>query len=179
VLNARGVLATVATAGFWPVFACAAEFPSLADSEPHGQRAPIQSSTGVRADARSSGLKLGRYSLAFVPPPGAPDIHPVSEPAYSAHDGWRYGYERATGESRLDEYRYGLAPRSDSVYARSFAPSAVPPRAGWGWSGRLGPLRWLGDAEGDLQLRVGGRLPGQPQTSGLGSIHVAFHYTFE
>lgn len=168
------MLATMATAGLWPVLACAAEFPSPADSDHPASRATLQSSTAVR----SPGFKPGRYALASLPPAEAREA-PLSEPAYGSQDRLRFGYERATGEFRLDEYRYGLAARNENGLARSFVISNVPPRLGWGWSGRLGPLRWLGDADGDVQLRLGGRLPGQPQMSGMGSINIAFHYTFE
>lgn len=174
-LNARTMLAAVVTASLWPVadaYAADISTSSISDLNPQQQRAP-QQSLGVRApegrspEGRSLGLRLGRYGL-----PSLTAIDSVfSEPAD------RYGYERAPGDARADELRSLVEPGID---LSRYAPAAVPPKLGWGWSGRLGPLRWLGplDGEGETRLRLGGRVSGQPQMSGS-RINIGIHYTFE
>lgn len=60
-------------------------------------------------------------------------------------------------------------------------PTTGAPRGGWSFSGRAGPFRWLTplSGEGETKLRLGGRLPGQPRTPGLGNFSMSVHYDFD
>ena len=82
---------------------------------------------------------------------------------------------------RHDNHHYGLASGSAPAGALNLAPSSAAARTGWGFSGRVGPVRWLTplDGEGETKMRFGGRLPGQPRLPGTGNFSVSIHYAFE
>lgn len=79
-----------------------------------------------------------------------------------------------------DDFRYGLASRGAIEPALKWSADTSASRAGWHFSGRLGPMRWLTplDGEGEAKIRFGGRLPGQPRMPGMGRFNVGIHYNF-
>ncbi len=135
-------------------------------------------SVGIRSEGRSPGLRLGRYAMSVLDP----EDNEAPRGVFSASAGLGdYRYDRwAAGGSRPEDYRYGLA-RSAIESALKVAPTSVMNRVGWGWSGRVGPMRWLGpiDGEGGETLLRLGRVPGQPRIQAGGKFNVGVHYTFE
>jgi hypothetical protein len=192
----KAALVGIAMTGFTPVPAVyAAELASLALPEAFGtaqaHRAPSANvapaaiaapapvavpsqSGGIRSEARSIGLRIGRYAMSVLDPEDVDAPRAV----FSAGVG-DYRYDRwAAGGSHPEDYRYGL---SGIESALRVAPTSVMNRVGWGWSGRVGPVRWLGpiDGEGGETLLRLGRVPGQPSIQAGGKIRVGIHYTFE
>jgi hypothetical protein len=187
-LRHQAALVTVAIAGFWPALeACPAELVALVPAEtpghPQSQSAPVQPpSHAIRPDVRSASLKIDRSAIAS-PRPSANlgRYRAATEPALSAPaDGSRPWYERAVAaESSLDDLRE--AHSSQTGIELKLAPSSVMLKTGWNWSGRIGPVRWLGPLDidsGETKLRLG-RVEGQPRPAGLGKFNVSIHYTFE
>jgi hypothetical protein len=82
---------------------------------------------------------------------------------------------------RPDDLRFDFAQRPASDTTLMLSPVVSAPRAGWAVSGRVGPLRWLTPVagEGELAMRLGARVPGQPHTPGMGNLNINVHYTFE
>lgn len=158
-------------AGFWPA-AYATEL-ALASSDPaaqSSQRAP--QSTGSRSAARA------RYALSSVSASPERDTRVRPTPG----EDYRYGIGYATlADSREDDFRFRLAEPLSSHPSLKLAPTSVMLRTGWAWSGRLGPVRWLGPIDGEggettLSLR---RVHGQPRMEGGGRLQISIHYTFE
>jgi hypothetical protein len=171
----RAALVSVVVAGLWPAGATvAADRTALAltDVDSRQFSSPIPGRSESRSAAR-------RYSFSLIAPADQ-DVRPLPAPS-AAPDLYRYNQDWAgTTDSRTDEPVYGLSDRAAVEPLRIAVPSLMN-RTGWSWSGRLGPLRWLGamDGEGNefmLSLR---RIPGQPRIEGAGRFHVGIHYTFE
>jgi hypothetical protein len=93
-----------------------------------------------------------------------------------------YTLDRSTPAPPSDDFRFDLAPyyMAPATGIR-FGSVVVPPRGGWSFSGRAGPVRWLTpiSGEGDTVLRFGGRVPGQPRAPGMGLFNMSLHYEFE
>ncbi len=132
---------------------------------------------GIRADVRSLGLAAARHDSSSLPPAVVREAPVLSEPLPSTGDGFRYGHD-AAGSSEED-FRHGISTRP--LPKLKIAPVSIMDRTGWSWSGRLGPVRWLGPLDGEggeLMLRVQ-KIPGAPRPAGLGRVHISIHYTFE
>jgi hypothetical protein len=114
-----------------------------------------------------------------------PGPAPVDQPASVAIDagppGLKYRLDAPAPAPRADDFRFDFAERPAPATALRLADAPGAPRTGWAFSGRAGPLRWLTplDSEGQTRLRLGGRLPNQPRTPGLGRFNVSVHYSFE
>ncbi len=69
---------------------------------------------------------------------------------------------------------------SDALLAPNFSSRHRVIEAGWHFSGRVGPLRWLTSLEGDgdTEMRFGGRVYGQPRMRGMGNFNVGINYNF-
>jgi hypothetical protein len=185
----KTAIATVVTTGLWPVAVPAAELAALAPSviqvplqtqralaEPLA--APEKSAEGIYVP-----LKFDRSTTAAAPSAARGWYRLAPEAAPSApSQGLRYENERpVAADARPEEQRYELSSYSGVASALKAAPTSVMNRPGWNWSGRVGPMRWLGPIDGEggeTTLRLG-RVPGQPRVSGLGKFHVVVHYTFE
>lgn len=188
------MLVLAVTASVWPVFAAyAADLAPRA--QPEAQASPTQqppseldlyrSAFGIRPEGRSAGLRL--------------DAEAASPP--SRHDEARHGYpvNLAIPSPRADDFRHktaigaaspaalpanlgtGYASPTAGGSALKLSRAPYAPKTGWEMSGRVGPLRWLSpiDGEGDAQLRLGGRVQGQPRMPGMGLFNVGIHYNFE
>jgi hypothetical protein len=163
-LRRRALLAAVVISGFGPA----------AQASDSSARVVF---AGIRADVRSLGLAAIRNESPSVPPPVVRDAPTLSEPLPSSGEGFRYGYDAAG--SRAEDSPQGIPARS--ALKLKAAPVSIMDRTGWSWSGRLGPVRWLGPLDGEsgeLMLRVQ-RIPGAPRPAGLGRLYVSIHYTFE
>lgn len=161
-LRGRALLGVVMIAGFGP--AAQAHEPTA--------RAVF---SGIRADVRALGLVAMRDESASLPPHVVRDAPVLSEPLPSTGHVFRYGYDAAGTQ----DLRQGISARA--ALKLKIAPVSIMDRTGWSWSGRLGPVRWLGPLDGEggeLMLRVQ-RIPGAPRPAGLGRLHVSIHYTFE
>ena len=79
------------------------------------------------------------------------------------------------------ESRFDFAQRPAPEAALRLSPVVSTLRAGWAFSGRMGPLRWLSpiDGEGETTMRLWGRIPEQPRTPGMGNFNIGLHYTFD
>ena len=133
--------------------------------------------TSIRADVRSLGLAAARHDSSDLPPHVVRDAPALSEPLPGTGHGFRYGHDAAA--IRVDDFRHGISARA--ALKLQVAPVSILNKTGWSWSGRAGPLRWLGpidDEGGELMLRLQ-RIPGAPRQAGLGRLHVGIHYTFE
>jgi len=136
------------------------------------------------------------YAAEATPPAPSPAIEsspssPAPEPAPSVPmeglpfdakpAGLTYKADVAAAAPRPDDFRFDLAHRQASEAPLRLSPVVSTPRTGWAFSGRMGPLRWLTpiDGEGETKMRLGGRLPGQPRTPGMGNLNISLHYTFE
>lgn len=133
------------------------------------------------ADAtRAAPTPVVKASLAVTPPPAAPVpsqvLHLDSRPA-----GLSFKVNEPAPALRPDDFRFGLADRSASTAALNLTPVINSARTGWHFSGRMGPLRWMTPlaGEGETTMRLGGRVPGQPGVSGMGTYHISLHYAFE
>lgn len=95
--------------------------------------------------------------------------------------GLRLKLDPPVDSSLPGDLRYDPADRGAAAPAVRFSPVAGAEKAGWHFSGRVGPLRWLTplDGEGDTKIRLGGRVSGQPRTPGMGIFSLGIHYTFE
>lgn len=181
-LHQRAALVSVVIAGFWPAGAVyAADLAALASSEIAVRQSPLRASVQPQSSgARPASFRPGRYAMASLSPAAERDSSAVSGASPSvAADGVRPG-RAAPGEYRLDESRDGLSTSAGIESGLALAASSLMNRTGWTWSGRLGPVRWLGplDGEGETMLRLR-RIPGQPRIQGVGRFHVGIHYTFE
>lgn len=80
-----------------------------------------------------------------------------------------------------EDFRFDFEQRPAPATTIRLFPAAGPPRGGWSFSGRAGPLRWLTpiSGEGETKLRFGGRVPGQPRTPGMGQLNMSVHYDFD
>jgi hypothetical protein len=173
----RAAWVSVVVAGFWPAgAACAAERTALALTE-SDSRHFSSSSVSARSEVRPGAAK--RYSFSMLAPADR-DARALPAPS-AAPDLYRYSQD-STGapDPRAEEGAYGLSDRAALEPLRIASPSLMN-RTGWSWSGRLGPLRWLGPVDGEpgefmLRLR---RIPGQPRIEGVGRFHIGIHYTFE
>lgn len=158
-------------AGFWP--AAYANELALNSPDPAAQSSqrgpqPIGSRSAARA----------RYALSSVSASSERETRARPAPA----EGYRYGIGYAAlAESRGEDSRFGLAEPLSSHPSLKLAPGSVMLRTGWTWSGRLGPVRWLGplDGEGGETLLSLRRVPGQPRMQGGGRLQISIHYTFE
>lgn len=189
----RAVLVSAITAGVWPVFAVYAADHTLRPQQEtpvipqqQAQTAPDlpHTFTGIRPESRAVGLKLDA------------DAAPLA----SRQDEARHGLpaNAAAPSARTEDFRHGALIEAASASSRpmntgtgysmaatgsrlnlSRAPYA--PKTGWEMSGRAGPLRWLSpiDGEGETQVRLGGRLEGQPRMPGMGLFNIGIHYNFE
>jgi len=118
-----------------------------------------------------------------------PDPAPAAAPSLTSQglrlnsppSGLNYKVDVPAPALRPDDFRFDLADRSASAAALKLTPVINSPRAGWHFSGRVGPLRWLTPLDGDgaTNLRFGERVPGQPRTPGMGIYNISVHYTFE
>jgi hypothetical protein len=163
-LRGRALLGVVMIAGFGP--AAQAHEPTA--------RAVF---TGIRADVRALGLVAMRDESPSLPPHVVRDAPVLSEPLPPTGHVFRYGYDVAG--DRPEDFRQGISARA--ALKLKVAPVSIMNRTGWNWSGRLGPVRWLGPLDGEggeLMLRLQ-RIPDAPRPAGLGRIHISIHYTFE
>lgn len=163
-LRGRALLVGVVIAGFGPAV--------------HANESVARAAfAGIRADVRSLGLAVARQDSSSLPPTLVRDAPALSEPLPSTADGFRYGHDATAGSE--GDFRQGISTRP--LPKLKIAPISIMNRTGWTWSGRLGPVRWLGplDGEGgDLTLRLQ-RIPGAPRPEGLGRFHIGIHYAFE
>lgn len=125
--------------------------PSIENSlpSPAAEPAPSVPMEGLQRDAKPAGL-----------------IYKVDVPAAAPQP---------------DDFRFDFAQRPAPGAALRLSPVVSMPRTGWAFSGRMGPLRWVSpiDGEGGTTMRLGGRVPGQPRTPGMGNFNISLHYTFE
>lgn len=115
-----------------------------------------------------------------VPAP-APADRPESAPLEVKSLDLNYRPDTQAPEPRSDDLRFDFAERPAPATGLKLAPSPGASQTGWAFSGRVGPLRWLTplESEGQTRLRLGGRLPDQPRTPGLGRFNMSIHYSFE
>lgn len=126
-------------------------------------------------------------AIESSPPSPAPDQVPpvpVEGLQFDARPaGLAYKVDVPASAPRPDDYRFDFAqrPGAGAGVTLRLSPVVSTPRTGWAYSGRVGPLRWLApiDGEGESTLRLGGRVPGQPRTPGMGNFNFSLHYTFE
>ena len=128
--------------------------------------------------APSPAIESSTPSPAQEPAPSVPmeGLRFDAKPA-----GLTYKADVAAAAPRPDDFRFDLAHRQASEAPLRLSPVVSTPRTGWAFSGRMGPLRWLTpiDGEGETKMRLGGRVPGQPRTPGMGNLNISLHYTFE
>jgi hypothetical protein len=134
------------------------EFPSQLQLQVPAPLAPTPAAAAPAADTPSSNAQSRATELKF-------EADPTTFYALPRHD----------------NHHYGMASGTTPAGALNLAPSSAAARTGWGFSGRVGPVRWLTplDGEGETKMRFGGRLPGQPRLPGLGNFNVSIHYAFE
>jgi len=171
-----------------PVFGAYAEDSasrprSAAVNPPPQTAAPparIDTPAAPAAEVRSAGLKLNLDATSASP----------------RSDEFRSGPSAPGLSPRPEDLRLGPAPEGGAVYSRAgdyglpgstaggtglkLTPAPYAARPGWEMSGRVGPLRFVSplDNEGETQMRLGGRLPGQPRIPG-GLFNLGIHYNFE
>jgi hypothetical protein len=92
-----------------------------------------------------------------------------------------YRLDPLAPDSRPDGLRFDFAWQPVPEPLLRVGPGASALRPGWALSGRAGLLRWLTpiDREGGTTVRLGGRIPDQPRTPGLGNFSLSLHYAFE
>lgn len=114
-------------------------------------------------------------------PEAAPTVPMVGLQLDAKPAGLTYKVNVAGAAPRPDDFRIDFAHRQASEAAPRLSPVVSMPRTGWAFSGRVGPLRWLTpiDGEGETQMRLGGRVQGQPRVPGMGHFNISLHYTFE
>ena len=95
--------------------------------------------------------------------------------------GLTYRVDGPAAAPRPDDFRFEVAQRPATEATLRLSPVIGTYRTGWAFSGRMGPLRWLGpiDGEGETKMRLWGTVPGQPRTPGMGTYNINLHYTFE
>src|SRR5688572_1844453 len=160
-LRGRALLGVLMIAGFGP--AAHAHEPTA--------RAVF---SGIRADVRALGLVATRDESLPLPPHVVRDAPVLSEPLPTTGHVFRYGYDAAG--TRPEDFRQGISARA--ALKLKVAPVSIMDRTGWNWSGRLGPVRWLGPLDGErgeLMLRLQ-RIPRAPRPEGLGRVHSIIHY---
>lgn len=115
-------------------------------------------------------------ALEMVPSVPLEELPLEAKPA-----GLIYKAEVPAPAPRPDDFHFDFAQPPASETALRLAPAVSAPRAGWAFSGQVGPLRWLApiDGEGEATMRLGARVPGQPRTPGMGKFNISVHYTFE
>lgn len=176
-LRHRAVLVSAIAAGFLPAIAAhASDATPLPQPEivstPQQQVQPASprplASSEIQVESRSTSL---RFATRAAPP------------AASHSDGYRPGpaLGAASSSSYPYDFRYGPSSSGVTQPPLDLYPVVSAAKPGWQFSGRVGPLRWLSplDGEGDTQLRLGGRVPGQPRMQGMGLFNIGVHYTFE
>ena len=166
----RAVLGLVMTATMLP------SLPAY-PAQPTPSAAPTETSAGLQSQVPVSPAPTPATSFA-APAAGTPGLNVQSrttELKFEADPTTFYALPRH------DNHHYGLASGSVPASALNLAPSSAAARTGWGFSGRVGPVRWLTplDGEGETKMRFGGRLPGQPRLPGTGNFSVSIHYAFE
>ena len=156
----------------------------------------LQRSMMVWAMAATALLFVAVYAAAATPPAPSAAIEslaprPAPEPAPSVPmeglqldaktAGLTYRMDVLVAAPHPDDFRFDFARRPGPEAALRLLPVVSTPRTGWALSGRVGPLRWLTpiDGEGEIKLRLWGRVPGQPRTPGMGNLNISLHYTFE
>jgi hypothetical protein len=96
--------------------------------------------------------------------------------------GLNYRTDASAPALRPDDFRFDAENRSAAATAAAlnFTPVSNLSRAGWHFSGRVGPVRWLTplDSEGNTTMRLGGRVQGQPYVPGTGRFSLGIHYAF-
>jgi hypothetical protein len=129
--------------------------------------------------APSQEVKISVPSSAPGPAPSVPSqgLRLESRPS-----GLNYRTDASAPALRPDDFRFDLGNRSAAATAAALnlTPVIIPSKAGWHFSGRVGPVRWLTplDGEGSTVMRLGGRLPGQPRIPATGHFSLSFHYAF-
>lgn len=169
-LPCRAVLVSVMTATILPAL-------PAHPAQPTPSAGPTESSTSLQLQVPASPAAAPVASSA-APAAGTPSLNVPSrttELKFEADPTTFYALPRH------DNHHYGLASGSVPAGALNLAPSSAAVRTGWGFSGRVGPVRWLTplDGEGETKMRFGGRLPGQPRLPGTGNFSVSIHYAFE
>jgi hypothetical protein len=193
-LHGHAVLLSAVMAGLWPAPAAyATDFSLRPPSDVAGsplqqaQADPnsVHSAPGLRPEGRAAGLRLD----AEVATPSL--RHDEARSAYfrapvTAQTGSRdFRHEASIGTASASvpppDPENGSAGLSAGESKLKLSRAAYAPRPGWEVSGRVGPLRWLTpiDGEGEKQVRLGGRLPGQPRMPGMGLFNIGIHYNFE
>lgn len=124
-------------------------------------------------------------AIESSPPSPAPEMV-LSDPlelqqSDSKPGGLTYKVDVPAAAPRPDDFYFDFAQRPASETTLRLTPVVSAPRAGWAVSGRVGPLRWLTPiaGEGELAMRLGARVPGQPPTPGMGNFNINVHYNFE
>lgn len=124
-------------------------------------------------------------AIESSPPSPAPEMArsvPMEVLEFDAKPGGlTYKVDVPAAAPRPDEFRFDFAQRPAPEAAFRIAPVVSTPRTGWAFSGRMGLLNWLTPiaGEGEPTMRLGGRVPGQPRTPGMGNFNISLHYTFE
>jgi hypothetical protein len=168
-LRCRAVLGLVMTATMLPALPA---YPA----QPAPSAAPTETSANLQLQVPVSPAPTP--AAASAPAADAPSLNVQSrttELKFEADPTTFYALPRH------DNHHYGMASGSMPAGALNLAPSSAAARAGWGFSGRVGPVRWLTplDGEGETKMRFGGRIPGQPRLPGTGNFSVSIHYAFE
>lgn len=166
------VLVSVMTATMLPALPA---YPA----QPTPTAAPAQASTSLRLQVPvSPALTPAAASAAAA---AAADTSGLN--VQNRTSGLKFEADPATYYAlpRHDNHHYGLASGSAPAGTLNLAPASAAARTGWGFSGRVGPVRWLTplEGEGETKMRFGGRLPGQPRLPGMGNFNVSIHYAFE
>ncbi|MGH8620905.1 MAG: hypothetical protein ACRET3_02110 [Burkholderiales bacterium] len=132
--------------------------------------------------ADSPAVEITEPSAVPEPLPApAPADRPESAPLAVKSLDLNYRPNAPAPEPRTDDLRFDFAERLAPSTGLKLASSSGASQTGWAFSGQAGPLRWLTplDSEGQTRLRLGGRLPDQPRTPGLGRFNLSIHYSFE
>ena len=139
----------------------------------------------VAAHAAEETLAAPAAAVESSPPSPAPEMmlsRPVELLQSDSKPGdLTYKMDVPAAAPRPDDFRFDFAQRPASETTLRLSPIVSAPRAGWAVSGRVGPMRWLTPiaGEGELAMRLGGRVPGQPHTPGMGNFNINVHYNFE
>lgn len=166
-----------------PVFGVYATDTAVTTQPPPAATAKEAPPAATAAASPSTGLKSNPDAVATLP----------------RSDELRYSVPLATPYARSDDFRvdpaigaassifraadplYGIPAGAPGGTGLKLTPAPSSSRPGWEMSGRVGPLRFLSplDGEGETQLRLGGRVPGQPRMPGMGLFNLGIHYNFE
>lgn len=135
------------------------------------------------AHAEEASPEAPSPAIESLPPGAAPEpAVQLESVAFDARPaGLIYRLDAQDRAGPPESFRFDFAQRPASATGVRLLPATGASRGGWSFSGRAGPLRWLTPigGEGETQLRLGGRVPGQPRTPGLGRFSVSVHYDFE